>query len=33
VGGWTQLQALYEALFAGQEFKMHCKIMDLRYHT
>ena len=32
-GEWSQLHALYEAMFVGQEFKMHCKIMDLRYHT
>jgi len=30
---WTQLHVLYEALIACQEFKMHCKIMDLWYHT
>jgi hypothetical protein len=30
---WTQLHPLYEALFACQEFKMHCKIMDLWYHS
>jgi hypothetical protein len=29
---WTQLHALYEALFAFKKFKMHCKIMDLWYY-
>jgi hypothetical protein len=30
---WMQLHSLYEALFGCQEFKMHCKIMHLLYHT